>query len=381
MIDTIKIKEHKRSMNENHGITVLSLCDGMSCGRIALTELGVKVNRYYASEIDKHCIKQTQLNFPDTIQLGDIEGWREWDIDWASINLVLAGTPCTGFSFCGKMLNFDDPQSRLFWVFTDILNHIKTFNPGVLFLFENVRMEKWCLGTISEALGVQPVFINSALVSAQERKRYYWSNIRIKEIGLFRERYTDIPQPRDRGIVLKDILEQDVDEKYFISEDRLKAINSRAKTYRPKISSVKAGCLTVSYGTHGGNDASSTYISVEGKARTQRASTGRSLDAKHNYQIIQLNPSRASGGVQPYQQDRVYDVSGKSPALMAELSCGTHSIYTKSNIRRLTPTECARLQTIPDWYRWECSDTQIYIMCGNGWTIEVIKHILSYMKI
>ena len=120
---------------------VLSLFDGMSCGQIALKQLGIIPEKYYASEIDKHAIKQTQLNFPDTIQLGNVTKWKEWDIDWRSIDLILAGSPCQGFSFAGKQLAFDDPRSKLFFVFIDILNHIRSLNLDVLFLLENVNMK------------------------------------------------------------------------------------------------------------------------------------------------------------------------------------------------------------------------------------------------
>jgi DNA (cytosine-5)-methyltransferase 3A len=370
-------------------INVLSLCDGMSCGRIALTELKIKVNRYFASEINRHCIKQTQLNFPDTVRLGDIENWRNWEIDWHSISLVLAGTPCTGFSFAGKRLAFDDPQSRLILAFFDILDHVRRHNPGVLFLLENVRMKRGHLNFISKNVGVSPVMINSALVSAQNRRRYYWSNIRAGKADLFGALQTDIPQPKDRGIVLRDILESEVDEKYYISEAALNRLANCHKNY-----------------PH--------FMSVDGKARTQRSRAGNSTDKKHNYRIIQLNPSTESGAAQPYQQNRVYDIDSKSPALMSQMSCGSCAILQRGHgfnkggvfeskspaltssdwknnnllatakgcstrIRRLTPAECARLQTVPEWYGWNCSDTQQYAMLGNGWTIEVIKHILSYL--
>lgn len=198
-------------------IVVLSLFDGMSCGQIALHDIGIPIKQYYASEIDKHAVKQTQCNFPETIQLGDVERWREWNIDWASVDLILAGSPCQGFSLAGKMLGHDDPRSRLYWVFLDILRHIQTHNPNVKFLLENVRMRPNDERQINESLGLMPVVINSALVSAQNRVRLYWTNIRTRQEGLFGETYTDIPQPEDRGILIQDILESCVDEKYFIS--------------------------------------------------------------------------------------------------------------------------------------------------------------------
>jgi DNA (cytosine-5)-methyltransferase 3A len=209
---------------------VLSLFDGMSCGQIVLTDLGHKF-KYYASEIDKFAIAQTQLNFPNTIQLGYIENWREWNIDWSKINLILAGSPCQGFSFAGKQLNFNDPRSKLFFVFVDILNHCKKFNPDVKFLLENVNMKKDYQYVINQTLGLFPVRINSNLVSAQNRDRLYWSNIKIKMVGLFNEIHTDIEKPENLGILLKDILhdESEVDRKYHISEKMIKWLNDHAK--------------------------------------------------------------------------------------------------------------------------------------------------------
>jgi DNA (cytosine-5)-methyltransferase 3A len=379
-------KNSKPRIKQSTQYNILSVCDGMSCGQIALREIGIQYGKYYASEIDRHAIRQTQLNFPSTVQLGDIEGWRDWDIDWASIMLILSGTPCTGFSSCGKHLNFDDPQSRLFFVFVDILNHVKKFNPGVRFLFENVRMKSWCKRIISEALGVRPVFINSSFVSAQERKRLYWTNIRTKEVGLFRDVHTDIPQPDDRKILLKDILDDSVAEKYYLSETKIRAIENAHKNFTPKISPQKAGCLTKNYGEKGGLDASATFISIDGKAPAQRRGGTHSLDKKHNYQVVQLNPNTEEGcGAHAIlQHGRGFNKGGlhasKSPTLTANDWQDNNHLLSSGSVRRLTPAECARLQTVPEWYVWKCSDTQQYRMCGNGWTIEVIKHILKYLK-
>lgn len=135
-------------------MNVLSLFDGMSCGRIALERAGIEVNKYYASELDKYAIKVTQANWPETIHLGDVTKWREWDIDWSSIDLLIGGSPCQGFSFAGKQLAFDDPRSKLFFVYVDILNHIKSVNPGVKFLLENVKMKKEFLNVISDCLAL-----------------------------------------------------------------------------------------------------------------------------------------------------------------------------------------------------------------------------------
>lgn len=387
-------------------MNVLSLFDGMSCGRIALRELGIEPEHYYASEIDKFAISQTRLNFPDTIHLGDVTKWREWEIDWGTIDLILAGSPCQGFSFAGKQLAFDDPRSKLFFVFVDILSHVKALNPDVFFLLENVNMKKEHMRVITEYCGVHPVNINSNLVSAQNRNRWYWTNIRTRKVGLFGEIHSDIPQPKDEGILLRDILEEEVDEKYYLSEKAIRYI-SNDKRMEKRFTQID-GDKAVSLMAVGTCNNTGTFISVNGKEPCQRSSTGRSIDSRHNYQIIE------SGGIQPYQQNRVYDANGQCPALLAEMSERSHAILSvrqernlkdqdgKSNsllassykgsqangmtlvetssIRRFTPIECSRLQTVPDWYKWDCSDTQIYRLLGNGWTIKVIQHILSFLK-
>lgn len=362
-------------------INVLALCDGMSCGQIALTELGVPINRYYASEIDKFAMKQTQHNFPKTIQLGNIVflryamTWKDsvaekfynskWitdgtkerfrrirNIDWSTINLILAGTPCQGFSFAGKQLAFDDPRSRLFFVFVDILNHIRKLNPDVKFLLENVNMKKSHLEVISRYTGVFPVRINSNLVSAQNRDRWYWTDVKTRQVGLFGEVYSDIPQPKDRGILLRDILEKDVDEKYYLSGE----VVNNLITHKERHKQLGRGFN-------------------KGGIHQDKTPTVSSNSWEQNNLVVQLNPSTESGGKQPYQHNRVYADYGKMTCL--DTDSGRKSVFTNYRIRRLTPTECARLQTIPDWYEWIVSDTQIYKQCGNGWTIEAIKHILS----
>tara|TARA_R110000850_G_C9854374_1_gene455598 strand:+ start:59 stop:907 length:849 start_codon:yes stop_codon:yes gene_type:complete len=155
---------------------VFSGFDGMSCAQIALNKLGVNPTKYYASEINEPAIKVTQANYPNTIQMGDITKWREWDLEWSNIDLIAGGSPCQGFSFAGKQLAFNDPRSALVFVWIDILNHIKSLNPNVKFMLENVKMKKCNLDVISQKLGVKPVFINSSDHSACARPRYYWMN-------------------------------------------------------------------------------------------------------------------------------------------------------------------------------------------------------------
>ena len=158
---------------------VLSLFDGISCGMVALERADIPVDTYYASEIEKNAIAISQKNYPNIIRLGDVTKWRKWDIPWEEIDLLIGGSPCQGFSFAGKQLNFNDPRSKLFFEFVDILNHIKKRNPNVKFLLENVKMKAEWQDVISGYLGVEPIRINSALVSAAKRDRLYWANFNV----------------------------------------------------------------------------------------------------------------------------------------------------------------------------------------------------------
>ena len=195
-------------------MNVLSLFNGMSTGHTALDNVGIKVNKYYSSEIKPHAIKLTQHHYPDTIQVGDVTKWEDWDIDYSTIDMVLSGSPCQDLSIAGKRAGLEGDRSSLFFVFVDILNHIKNLNPNVLFLQENVgSASRGDVGIMSRALGVYPVRINSKLVTAQMRDRYYWSNIKTKSDGLFGDLVTDIPQPKDRKIMLKDIIDSGKVEK------------------------------------------------------------------------------------------------------------------------------------------------------------------------
>lgn len=373
---------------------VLSLFDGMSCGQIALRELGVPIERYYASEIDKHAIKQTQLNFPDTIQLGDVEKWREWDIEWSEIDLLLAGSPCQGFSLAGKMLGHDDPRSRLYWVFLDILHHVQNINPNVKYLLENVRMRPADEVRINESLGIRPVVINSALVSAQNRVRLYWSDIQTKSEGIWSELITDIPQPADRCIYIGDILDDEVDEKYYMRNLPLPPQQDKdpwiAKNLRSPDEKSNA-LLSTSYK---GARANGMTLAVAvgslrffGGVEFRRMKTMKSpcLNAQsredgNNQTVVEL----AVGTWRTHKVDGGFReiAGGKAPCIPARArNDGSGQPVAKIGcmLRRLTPTECSRLQTIPDWYKWGCSDTQAYKMLGNGWTVEVIKHILSHI--
>lgn len=311
---------------------VLSLFDGMSCGQIALNRIGVKPTVYYAAEIDEAAITVTKDNYPNTVHLGDVTKWHEWPIDWASIDLLIGGSPCQGFSFAGKQLAFDDPRSKLFFVFLDILSFLKVVNPQVKFMLENVKMKKDHLAVITEKLGVEPVFINSALVSAQNRQRYYWCN-------------WPVSQPEDAGIMLADIIEEGVVD--------------RDKSY----------CIDANY-WKGSNVEQ--YIN---KSRRQIAFTERRTEEakriRREYKQLygrDFSPRRA--------KELVARDDGKMNCLTATYSLKEHTLIDeKLYYRKLTPIECERLQTVPDNYTDAVSNTQRYRMLGNGWTVDVIAHI------
>lgn len=405
-------------------MNVLSLFDGMSCGRIALHEAGIKVNKYFASEIDKHAIAQTQLNFPDTIQLGDVTQVKGCDLP--KIDLLIGGSPCQGFSFAGKQLNFKDPRSVLFFEYVRILRELKTINPDIKFLLENVRMRKEYELVISNELGLFPVEINSALVSAQNRVRLYWTNIRTRTEGLFSEVFTDIPQPEDKGLLLKDILEpeKDVPSKYDVSpsaKKRIERLYEKKSGFAPRIDPDKSGALTV-----GGQSskmslcASTTLVTPKIYQRPRGENKGGFIVGKsptltacaweqNNNLCISSNQAHATvavnkstpmvaamgmgGGHIPMVVSGIFRThkadygfreikSGKAgtiPGRARQDGSNQNVAIIGNRLRRLTPTECARLQTIPDWYVWNCSETQIYKMLGNGWTVDVIKHIFSYL--
>lgn len=386
---------------------VLSLFDGMSCGQQALERIGLKVDNYFASEIDKYAIQVTMANYPNTIQLGSVVDINGYDLP--KIDLLIGGSPCQSFSFAGKrkgmstkdeqeILTLDhylqlksegyefEGQSYLFWEYMRLLHEVKP----KYFLLENVMMgEKW-EKVLSKAIGVNAIEINSSLVSAQNRRRLYWTNIGMESAGFFGDLESIIQQPKDKAILLKDILESDVDDKYFLSDLAIKRIERHKND---SLNNKKSNCILAGY--HRGEGRDQQYIvhntmprsSTTGKGGTGPLSrtdgktycldTGQT-NAVELRQVRQLNPSLESGGVQPYQQNIIYDVDGISPALCANKS--DLNIKLSSQIRRLTPIECERLQTVKDNYTNHVSDSQRYKMLGNGWTIDVIAHIFDYIK-
>jgi DNA (cytosine-5)-methyltransferase 3A len=301
-------------------MNVLSLFDGMSCGQIALNRAGVRYDNYFASEIDKWAIKETQANFPNTIQLGDITKIKGSSLP--KIDLVMGGSPCQGFSFAGKGLNFDDPRSRLFFEFVRL---VKETNP-TYFLLENVKMKKESEDIITEYMGVNPIEINSSLVSAQNRVRLYWTNI------------LNVKQPDDKNIHLSDILED-------IEMSIIGAIRGR---YLNKGSII------------------GRRLNTEGK----REDYNKSINITQCLEVRATNTTK-SNCLTTIAKDNV----------LTPLEIGRHpDAYNKKlPFRYFTKKECCRLQTVPEDYFKVSSDSQIRKMLGNGWTVDVIAHIFSFL--
>jgi len=299
---------------------VLSLFDGMSCGQIALEKAGIKVDNYFASEIDKYAIKVTQANYPNTKQLGcitELDGTKLPKID-----LLIGGSPCQGFSFAGKGLNFEDPRSKLFFEFVRLKNETQP----KYWMLENVKMKAEHQNIISEILGVKPILINSELVSAQSRERLFWTNIPITEL------------PTDKGILLKDIIE--------IGEP----IKDKSQTIL------------------------ATLYKENAKSMIKRNKAGLLVKmSSENPRIKELSITKSGIseiGTIHYPDTKSYTITANhAPKVLTEII----------GWRKLTPKECERLQTVPDNYTDCVSDTQRYKMLGNGWTVDVIAHIFKNM--
>lgn len=410
-------------------MNVLSLFDGMSCGRIALERAGLPVTSYFAAEIDKYAVQVSKANWNNIKYIGDVTRVKDYMLP--EIDLLIGGSPCQGFSFAGKQLNFSDPRSALFFEFVRLLKECKP----KWFLLENVVMKKEYQAVITEALGVQPILINSALVSAQNRKRLYWTNIPF------------YGQPRDKGILLKHVLEDNCEAVLRWQNsitgaviDYNKGATLRASPgtdirkrmqvvqtgvirneYEYEYRSEKAMCLDANYykgvDNHGqrtliklgnvnpsGNGMDGNVYSAEGKSPALTTNKGEGSKIG----IIEVGNLYEGGG----QNGRIYHEEGKSPSLRANTGGlsepkiyqrprgfnkgGLHeeksppissNSWQENNkltdgiqYRKLTPVECERLQTVPDNYTVCVSNTQRYKMLGNGWNIDTIVHLLKPLK-
>ena len=331
-------------------MNVLSLFDGISCGQVALERAGIKVSNYYASEIDKYAMQITRKNYPDTIQLGDVTGVKGKDLP--KIDLLIGGSPCQGFSFAGKQLNFIDPRSRLFFEYVRVLNEVKP----KYFLLENVKMKKEYQDIISKYLGLEPIEINSALVSAQNRRRLYWTNI------------PGIVQPEDRGIMLKDIVHEYVDAMEF--EELAEYIVPFDKTLQILDKEVERG--KVGY-FRKDSQANRVYY-IHDKAITLCGEAGGGAAKMGQYLFGCITPDR----INKKQNGQRFNDGKKFYTLTAQ---DKHGVLVEGYIRKLTPIECERLQTLPDNYTEGISNSQRYKCLGNGWTVEVISHILKEMEL
>jgi site-specific DNA-cytosine methylase len=470
-------------------INVLSLFDGCSCGRQALDRIEIDVDKYFASEIDKSAIKVTMANYPNTIQIGNV-----LDLDVSKlpfIHLLLGGSPCTDFSMAGKrkgastkdeqdVLTLEhylelksqgyefEGQSYLFWEYMRVLTDVRKINPEVKFLLENVMMESKWEKVLSKAIGVNPLMIDSKLLSAQQRERLYWTNIGMKPAGLFGDSESMIQQPKDKKILLKDILEKDVDEKYFLTNwinDPSKNGHKKRKIIQyviPEIVSVRKydvdikglqKCLRKYKKTGNlGVSLSNQFIAdklevpktmVEHWFRTDKCFSIPDKDIWLKLkELLGIETDEFDLSITEFEEkesvfektNRVYDEDGLAPTLTStgtdervlvrrsilvpeatekgfiEVKPGEsfdfknpnsktrrgRKMEDKSNclvgkqeflhytsdyrIRKFTPTECERLQTMRDGYTDQgVSDNQRLRMIGNGWTISVIEWIFSYL--
>ena len=423
-------------------MNVLSLFDGMSCGQLALNRLGIEYDTYYASEIDKYAIKVTQANYPNTIQIGDVTQIKADDFGDEKIDLILAGSPCQGFSFAGKQLNFDDPRSKLFFEFVRLVRELKP----KYFLLENVNMKKEYKDIITKEMGVEPIDINSSLLSAQNRRRLYWTNI------------PNVTQPKDKGIVLRDILlspnevadmvanqgkkatKSNIDKSHCLLARDYKGFGNQAMTgvrpATPRDFDVNAICHHVAdaddinghaslkrvYGSKaksptvntctGGNREPKVLVIKEATKKgyteiqegdcfdftfpNSKTRRGRNMKDKSNcltaanYDYMVFENKSATKAGKAYSLTASYggavawnSIERKQRTMVPTKQSDEENpnVVDGYHYRKLTPLECERLQTVPDNYTNHVSNSQRYKMLGNGWTIDVIAHILSNMDL
>ena len=366
-------------------MNVLSCFDGMGCTRIALDRLGISVNNYYAAEIDKYAMQIAAKNYPDIQHVGDITKLNASDFE-EPIDLIIGGSPCQGFSFAGKQLNFDDPRSKLFFDFVWLYYELKP----KYFLLENVRMKQECQDVISKYLGVEPIAINSSLVSAQNRHRLYWTNLPFDKL------------PEDKGIMLRDILLDDAQEPMLsniyggFGEKKPRVHYDKSVTIRTASGGghIPSVCCAMR-GRYNEDGSTSQRLECRNDGKTNALTTvtkdnyvvkdmlhsQKSIDymEKGNDKWMQLGKSRADRYTQTPDKEKAF-------TLTANFYKGVPYNYfedtrlPKPNIRKLHPIECERLQTVPDNYTEGVSNSQRYKMLGNGFTVDVICHLLRGLK-
>lgn len=360
---------------------VLSLFDGISCARVALERAGIPVEAYYASEIDKYAMQVSQKNYPSIIHVGDVksinkEVRKEYLTVWdEKIDLLIGGSPCQDLSIAKKdRKGLDGERSGLFWEYVRILNEAKP----KYFILENVAsMPKEAKAIITKALGVEPIMINAALVSAQQRKRLFWTNI------------PNVTLPEDKGILLRDILESEVDDKYFVngyetnwsSDKPIDETKDKYKTLR-----IGGDTPTVRVGKIGKGGQGDRIYSPEGKSVSLSA-LGGGRGAKTGLYMVVPEATKKGYAIAtegqsvdfsfPTSKTRRGRVGDKAKNIMTSANVG---VFTEGIIRKLTPVECERLQGLPDNYTDGISNSQRYKCCGNAFNVDVVAHILSFIK-
>jgi len=355
-------------------MNVLSLFDGISCARVALERAGIPVDKYYASEIDKYAISISQKNYPDIIQIGSVT--EVISSNYTDIDLLIGGSPCQDLSIAKKnRKGLDGERSGLFWEYVRILREVKP----KWFILENVAsMSKESRDTISKALVVEPIMINASLVSAQNRKRLFWTNI------------PGVTQPEDRGILLKDILEEVVDENFFVyNQYNNRIMKDKCGTLGTTMGrTAKQGYQVVRIGEIGNGGQGDRIYSQEGKSVSLSANGG-GRGAKTGLYAIDLPTNTKKGFITAKEREGGINISfpnsktrrgrvifGKSPTMQ---TTGQVGVLDGMYIRKLTPIECERLQGLPDNYTEGVSNTQRYKMLGNAFNVDVVAHILSFI--
>lgn len=356
---------------------VLSLFDGISCGRVALERAGIKVDRYFASEIDKYAETISKNNYPNIERLGDVVFIQGGNLP--KIDLLIGGSPCQNLSIAGNRKGLKGGESQLFWEFVRLKKECKP----KWFILENVAsMKKSDRDIISKIMKCKPVMINSALVSAQQRKRLYWTNI-------------PVSQPKDKEIILKDIVESSVDDVFYLGcaqrgrhlvDGKRKDVKGAKTEQRIAFrSDSKTNCLT--------SVLKDTYIAELNKPH-RIGDTGSKSQANRVYSLhgksVSLSALGGGGGAKTglymvqrprgYNKGGIKAIDGKCPTLGSNSWEQNNHLFDGVSIRKLTPIECERLQTLPDNYTEGVSNTQRYKALGNGWTVDVIAHILKGIK-
>lgn len=338
-------------MQQNR-ITVLSLFDGMSCGQIALNRAGIKYDKYFASEIKPHAIKVTQHNYPNTIQLGDVRSIKAEDLP--KIDLLIGGSPCQDFSLANKeRKGLEGEKSGLFFEYLRLLKALKP----KYFLLENVAMTDTNMELISQYVGTYPVNINSELVSAQMRNRFYWTNIGPESFDLFGFRYCKIPQPKDRKIKLQSILESgfvDMEKSRCILESESRPLKQQHKMAHRFFNSGFTTLITKD---------KETYLRVKEATAIGFVDIGNNEAVDLSYPTSETRRGRA--------------MKDKSNCLLRN---NQYFVFQDGDLRYFTQTELERLQTVPEGYTSILSRNDAACLLGDGWTVDVIAHCFSFLK-